>query len=937
MNTDLFVILKYWKAHKKQAVSILLAFILLISYIFISLSMVRTELRRNYFDNQSSASTTQYDSSNCGRYNFIFYHISEEAAVEMADEELVEKSACYYTAGYMGNSDCRYTAGYYPDVDAFDMTGSELTEGKLPEQSGEIAVSEMVLERLGLSSEIGDTISLTSYEDAQTESGNTKEYKLVGIIEDTGEKNTRETCPSSVNKYFEPIILISSEDLGTQAVQISEMVCLTDGTRLSAKAQEELENVPDDYMSASDTFLMSYLSKSDGYGAGAYDSSYFTTVSNLNENYQGYLKSAKSNFYSYTAIAAVFLMAITLSCCLFVVLQEKIKSMRLLRRIGYSVARLRRMLLIEGILFTFFGTFLGFLIAAGLYEGLLQIQSHVFGLELYRAYTAEWGIRKITYSPIAFSFLAACTVSVLSYAIPIIRMKTMLYHTDKKIKHNGRAAHSLGGSIRKIFRQPLIHLLQGISFILVVTVSCTALMFFSTNGKSSWQNPQILSQGKYFDTEIDLDCRTYGVDCFIENQRKSLVAGLMATEVDSGYSVSQEKALESSDLFASCYSWTLLDNVYFVYPKNTEVPSDLFYFDDTQFAATGEKEYYGLEDYDVYGGSSALLVNDSILNTLISTYSETLHSVSDIGETQVVLLSLNGSTPFEIGETLPLFSAYGTADADAPFGYDLKYAEKFDAEVCDVIYMDEDESLLYNIMSQYSSDYILLFPTSTAQNFTLPYQNFDSVYLQYNDNTSDRAVKSLLASIYTSVSEMKAKTMTDCRGNYNRAMLKEYIIAFTVFGLMILLSLIGYFQTLRLQVYQKTKNIRNLRALGMSRQKLCLSMYKQFIKTPILSAILSVPTVYGVRWFLKWRYEKCVDLYNLAMEQTDQSSAEFITLYTRFVQQQERFLTAYEMYKVPILGFLIALLIVLLLCISIYICILSKRASSISMVEGDTK
>jgi ABC-type lipoprotein release transport system permease subunit len=164
-------------------------------------------------------------------------------------------------------------------------------------------------------------------------------------------------------------------------------------------------------------------------------------------------------------------------------------------------------------------------------------------------------------------------------------------------------------------------------------------------------------------------------------------------------------------------------------------------------------------------------------------------------------------------------------------------------------------------------------------------------------------------------------------------MLKEYIIAFTVFGLMIILSLIGYFQTLRLQVYQKTKNIRNLRALGMSRRKLCLSMYKQFIKIPILSAVLSVPAVYGVRWFLKWRYEKCVDLYNLAMDQTDQSSEKFITLYTQFVQQQERFLTAYEMYKVPVLGFLIALLIALLLCISIYICILSKRASSIPMVE----
>jgi ABC-type antimicrobial peptide transport system permease subunit len=936
MKTDIFVILKYWKMHKKQAISILLAFVLLISYIFISLCIVRTELRRIYFDNQVSNTSTQYISNGCGRYNLIFYNISEDASVKLAEDELVEKSSCFYTVGYMGNSDCRYTAGYYPDEKSFDMTGSVLTEGKLPEKSGEIAVSELVLERLAISAEIGDTISLTSYEDTQAESGSTKEYKLVGIIKDDGEKSERETCSSSYNIYFEPIILISSEDIGTQNVQISEMVCLKDGTKLSYKEQKELENASDDYVSDSENFLMNYLSESDGYGTGGYDSTYFTTISNLNENYQGYLKSAKSNFYSYTAIAAGFLMAITLSCCLFVVLQEKIKSMRLLRRIGYSVARLRRMLLIEGILFTFFGILIGFIVAVGLYEILLQIQYHVFGLGLYRAYTAEWGIRKITYSPIAFSVFATCIVSVISYAIPIIRMKKMLYNTDKKIKHNAIAIHSLGGSIRRIFRQPLINVLQAISLILVVTVSCTALMFFSTNGKSDWQNPQILSQGKYFDTEINLDCRTYGVDCFIENQKKGLVAGLMATEVDSGYSASQEYELESSNLFSSCYSWTLLDNVYFAYPQNTEVSSALFYFDDTQFSP-GEIEYYGLQDYDVYGGSSVLLVNDSILNALISTYSETLNSVSDIDKSQVVILSVDGSSPFEIGETLPLFSAYGTADVDAPFGYDLKYAEKFDATVCDVIYMNENESLLYNIMSQYSSDYILLFPTSTAQNFDLPYQNFNNVYLQYNDNTSDKEVKSLISSIYTSKSEMKAKTIADCREIYNRSMLKEYIIAFTVFGLMIILALIGYFQTLRLQVYQKTKNIRNLRALGVSRKKLCLSMYKQFIKIPILSAIISIPTVYGVRYFLKWRYDKCTDLYNLATSYPDQSSDEFITLYIKFVKQQEHFLTAYEMYKVPISGFLIALLILLLICISIYICILSKRASSISMIDGDTK
>lgn len=52
---------------------------------------------------------------------------------------------------------------------------------------------------------------------------------------------------------------------------------------------------------------------------------------------------------------------------------------------------------------------------------------------------------------------------------------------------------------------------------------------------------------------------------------------------------------------------------------------------------------------------------------------------------------------------------------------------------------------------------------------------------------------------------------------------------------------------------------------------------------------------------MKLKYDECTELYNLANEQTDQSSEKFIELYTRFVEQQESFLTAYEMYKVPIL------------------------------------
>ncbi len=932
MKYDLFVITKYWRVHKKQAISILLTFVLLVCYIFVSLCMVRTELRRSYFDNQRSITGAQYSSSNCGGYNYVFYNLSEDAAASLPDEELVEKSSYYYTSGYMGKSNCKFTAGCFPNESALQMSGSRLIEGSLPNASGEIVLSELVLERLGLSTETGETLTLTSYDDAQTEFGSEREWKLVGILEDNGGKVTRETCSYASVAYFEPVILLSFDDCKNKNYMISQMICLTNGTKLSATVQEEIQNTSEDYISPYDEMLMRYLSECDGFSVGAYDSSYFTIVPNLNENYDGYLKSAKSNFYSYTAVAAGLLMAITLACCLFVILEEKIKSMRLLRRIGYSVARLRRMLLVEGLLFMFFGTLLGLLVAVGLYEILLQIQYHAFGLEIHRAYSAEWGIRQITYSPIAMSILVVGIVSLVSYAIPIIRMKSMLHNTSKKTNRSFISARSLNGCIRKIFHQPVIHTLQVVALTLVITVSCSALMFFSTNGKSSWQNPQILSQGKYFETDIGIDRRSYNIDCSIENQQNSFVAGLMATEVESGFSNQQIHSLENSALFTSCYGWTNLDNVFLAYPQGTDILPDLFYYDDSQFAP-GEKDYYGLNEYDVYGIPGSLLVNNSMLNEIIAMYSDHLTNVSDISNDGVVILSLNGSTLFQSGDSLPLFTAYGTPDAEAPFGYDLKYAERFYVEVSDVIYMEDDDTLLHSILEKYSSDYLILFPPKTARDMTLPYQNFDNIYMKYAEGTSDSDVNSLIASVYTPESYMKATTATDCTTAYHQSMLKEYIIAFTVFGLMLLLSLIGYYQTLSLQIYQKSANIRNLRAIGMSKKSLCVAMYRQFIKVPVLSALLSVVAVYGMRGFLKWKYDKCTELYDLTLEQTDQSSEEFIALYTYFVEQQERFLTAYEMYKVPISGFLIALLIIVLVCISIFIFVLSKKMASKHIIE----
>lgn len=299
----------------------------------------------------------------------------------------------------------------------------------------------------------------------------------------------------------------------------------------------------------------------------------------------------------------------------------------------------------------------------------------------------------------------------------------------------------------------------------------------------------------------------------------------MATEIESGFSAQQISPLESSELFSSCYGWKDLDNVFLAYPQGTEAAADLSYYDDSQFAP-GEKDCYGLSGYDIYSLSSVLLVNDYMINEIVSSYSERLQSVSDISDNEVIIVSLDGNVPFQIGENLPLFTAYGTPDSDSSIGYDVKYAERFSADICDIIYIDDNNSLLYEIFEKNSSDYLVLFSSETAQNLNLPYQNFDDIYLKYNDGTTDNDTESLISSVYTVSSYMSAKTMTDCINNYRKSMIKEYIITFTVFGLMILLSLIGYYQTLSLQIQQKTDNIRNLRAIGMSKKSLRSSIYQ---------------------------------------------------------------------------------------------------------------
>ena len=81
MKTNLFLITKYWRYHKKQFASMLTSIVILTAFLLIALLMERTECRRQYDDKLRGSSKTFYLYSNLG--SDAYEEMSQDKRVSM--------------------------------------------------------------------------------------------------------------------------------------------------------------------------------------------------------------------------------------------------------------------------------------------------------------------------------------------------------------------------------------------------------------------------------------------------------------------------------------------------------------------------------------------------------------------------------------------------------------------------------------------------------------------------------------------------------------------------------------------------------------------------------------------------------------------------------------------------------------------------------------
>ena len=187
LKTNLFLIFKYWKAHKGQFLAVIFSAAFLAAIVLLAGLMGRTELRRTY----------EYYLYEYGKQSHTYFDISDEIYDELCNDERIEDIGQILVCGKIGDGHYEYTYGAYLDDSARMLENLYLVAGRMPEKSGEIALYEYAVADLLLSVNaddcIGETISLKKYDpdasDDEKESSPFAEYTVTGIIRDSFRRN----------------------------------------------------------------------------------------------------------------------------------------------------------------------------------------------------------------------------------------------------------------------------------------------------------------------------------------------------------------------------------------------------------------------------------------------------------------------------------------------------------------------------------------------------------------------------------------------------------------------------------------------------------------------------------------------------------------------------------------------------------------------------
>lgn len=910
MKTDFKFLRQYWKHHKRDFITLILSIIFLAIMICTSLSLERSELRRDLH--------SFYDVD--GAFDHEYLNVDSDTLDFIQNNNVVEATGEVYCVGKVKYADSTATVGAYKNNLAAELAHYPVTEGRLPENVGEIALTRDIYNAFCPFMQLGETVTIPIY-DSEGSLVEETERTLVGVM-DVFQRDTFEgsmTLTGTSASYADPRILISYEE----AVNFTNgytnvMVKLYNGEEYMLFYPSE-EEITDPRFTKADAFrheMFERRNESGCFRVGTGRSRGVQIVGGVTKTPDDVSSSSKSRMIRFVSVFAVIIAIISLFSGISTVMAGRMESFRLMRCIGYSKGRIKRMLLIEALMILAVGTAIGIILGICIYEGIYYVQTNVFGLSPYRGYNAEWVVSKKTFSPFLTPITAAAIGVAISYAIVILKLDRDMNITAASGKMKRRSkVNSAFGAVSRVLSQRAVGVLQIVSLVCVIFASVVSYLYCvkDEKGKSVVRNPDNISQGKIYEVSSGIDLDELNCDCFLEVSGTAAHAMYLAPNKSYGMKQRDIDNLGKNGAELT-YGWST--------PFKLLVDAN---GSDNNLLMSNLINKTDCEQYGLKNGLSAvpcILMNDTMTSELSKISDKKIPAE---GAVWVSVMDRENTLVSDIPYTVY------SAKADET-GWSTQEIIENKLTVSDNVQISseltEENEFLLNVLGDYRYlSGFLMINGGYAEETGILNDSYEKVLFAANGDKSD--LDELLAASLGSEMRMNTVTRYELKRDHIYKTINEYSTIVCLFILLFSIYIVGYCNVLKLKLKLKSETLNIMRCLGLPRRRLTKFLVGDSLKQPIISIAASAGCIALFRKFLIGRYnEYC------ALNEKMQLSNNVDSIMDEMRRLKNKYLLAEEMW-VPswVLPFAI---LSLAICIISVVCVLMiKNKQIISDMTND--
>lgn len=820
MKTYIYLTLKYWRKHKKNAVSLLFAGVLLTAVVFVTLMLARERTVKR--------AHTNFDLY--GHYDLLVANSDDDIYSKLTAHKKGYNYCVINVYGKTGSSDKKY---YYGTIeDEHDVWHIPLEEGRMPKNDTEIAASAKVLNALYWVGKCGDTIELDG-----------KTYTVVGIIgKDYNQRRGIENDLSEVKiEGIDPISLKS---------------CKIPSIFIGACDKEPLYrmdmfnnfmDMPDRIFSdeADDEVFGNIWAEIDeGPGWICTDSGDLRIASNFKFN------NIETSFFLVIAWIGAVIAALSVYSILRNVFADRRERIETLKKIGMSKRSVGVMYTVECSAFTLIQTVLGLAIGLGVYGGILQFKTSVLHEKPYSGFTNLKIVLDLTPDPFLFACVISAVIMIAAYLISALTSK----HKEKTPKKD-RKPRSFFRCFGGIFRQKGVTVVQTVALTLIYFSVIMGYMFYTDNGKEHLKDTAFSSycpplDHNYYVNSFDMETEK------IAEYYYSLSPGVITLGdknndpnkcfpfAEAGYAAGiddtiADKLPDHTKITGDITNTFIVSDEPKAYineinMSNEDVRRIFLNYSDEKFRNFFEEGQLGSKN--MYRIDIKLTTADSI-EELSEYVLEGNIDIDAINRGEEILVTyMGGMIPqFEIGETVALYSATA-ADNDYGLG-DISSGE---VKIGAILKIPPSAGALKYYTARNDQNYNFLTTATGAEKIGLPYARYTEIYA--SEPIDGGFIPSSAKMTLMSLEKMKWEN------------LKNKIIKISgmlmIMVLMVLIGFAAYFNGIGMKIRMRSYEISALRAVGTPLSTLRKRILLGSIKIPVIAALASYGMVKSVQFFM---------------------------------------------------------------------------------------